>query len=230
MSTDTRNRLLEGTIEALRTQGIAGVSARTIAAAAGVNQALIFYHFGSVDELLAAATLRSTEEQVALYRERFAKVRSLRELQHVGREVRVREREAGNVAILGQLLAGAQTNAVFAAATRDALRLWIVEIQDVLNRVLAGSVLGEIADVPGLAHALSASFIGMELMAVVDPDGDDLAAAALDDLGLLAERLDRMSPVTQRALRGAVRRTARKGRAAGKSAGEGAEPDSPDAG
>jgi AcrR family transcriptional regulator len=224
MSTDTRNRLLEGTIEALRTQGIAGVSARNIAAAAGVNQALVFYHFGSVDELLAAATLRSTEEQVALYRERFAEVRSLRELQSVGREVRVGEREAGNVAVLGQLLAGAQTNPVFAAATRDALRLWIVEIEDVLDRVLADSVLADVADVPGLARVLSASFIGMELMAVVDPDGDDLAAAALDQLGRLAERLDELGPVTQRALRGAVRRTARKGRGAGGTPGRGGKP------
>ena len=55
MTSDTRDRLLQGTIDALRTQGIAGVSARTIAAAAGVNQALVFYHFGSVDELLAVA-------------------------------------------------------------------------------------------------------------------------------------------------------------------------------
>lgn len=226
MSPDTRDRLLAGTIDALRAHGITGVSARTIAAAAGVNQALIFYHFGSVDELLAAATLRSTEQQVATYRERFAQVRSLRELQQVGRELRVREREAGNVAVLGQLLAGAQTNAVFAAATRDALRLWITEIEEVLNRVLAGSVLAEIADAPGLAHALSASFIGMELMAAVDPAGDETAAAALDDLGLLAERLDELGPVTQRALRGAVRRTAKKGRGADKASGGSAKPGS----
>jgi AcrR family transcriptional regulator len=224
MSTDTRNRLLEGTIEALHAHGIAGVSARTIAAAAGVNQALIFYHFGSVDDLLAAATVRSTEEQVALYRERFAQVRSLRELQSVGREVRVRERAAGHVAILGQLLAGAQTNPVYATATRDALQLWIVEIEEVLGRVLSDSVLADVADVPGLARALSASFIGMELMAVVDPDGDALAAAALDQLGGLAERLDEVGPVTQRALRGAVRRTARKGRSAGEVPGRGDKP------
>ena len=47
---DTRTRLLDGALETLRTRGIAGVSARTIAAAAGVNQALVFYHFGGVDE------------------------------------------------------------------------------------------------------------------------------------------------------------------------------------
>ena len=214
MSADTRDRLLEGTIDALRAQGIAGISARNIAAAAGVNQALIFYHFGSVDELLAAAALRSTEAQVTQYRERFAQVRSLRELQDLGRVLRADEREAGNFAVLGQLLAAAQTNPVFAATTRDALRLWIVEIEQVLDRVLAGSVLGDVADTPGLAHALSASFIGLELMAVVDPEGDDQASDALDQLGMLAERLDGLGTVAKRAIRGAVRRTARKGQAA----------------
>ena len=210
MSSDTRRRLLEGTIDALRAHGVAGVSARSIAAAAGVNQALIFYYFGSVDALLADATLRATEEQVARFRGRFAQVQSLRELQQVGRELRVQEREAGNFALLGQLLAAAQTNVVFAAATRDALRLWIAEIEQVLDRVLAGSVLAEVADVPGLAHALSASFIGMELMAAVDPEGDARAADTLERLGVLAGRLDDLGSATRRAVRGAVRRTARK--------------------
>jgi AcrR family transcriptional regulator len=209
---DTRKRLLDGTIDALRTLGIAGVSARTIAAAAGANQALIFYYFGSVDELLAAATVQSAEELVAQYRERFARVESFRELQDVGREVRAHERDAGNFAVLGQLLAAAQTNPAFAEATRDALRLWIAEIERVLERVLAGSALAEVASAPGLAHALSASFIGMELMAAVDPEGDALAADALDRLGALAERLDEAGPVMRRAVRGTVRKSVRKRR------------------
>jgi AcrR family transcriptional regulator len=214
MSTDTRDRLLQGTIEALRTQGIAGVSARTIAAAAGVNQALVFYHFGSVDELLAAAAMWSTEHQVAEHRERFGQVRSLRELHRVGRELHTRDSEDGTVTILGQMLAGAQTNPAFATATRDALALWTTEIEQVLTRVLADSPLGAASDVPGLARALTASFIGMELLAAVDPDGDQAAFRALDQLGALLEYLDDLGPATRtaarRAVRGAVRRSSRR--------------------
>ncbi|WP_194897950.1 TetR/AcrR family transcriptional regulator [Catenulispora pinisilvae] len=210
MSTDTRDRLLHGTIEALRTQGIAGVSARTIAAAAGVNQALVFYHFGSVDELLAAAAIWSTEQQVAGYRERFGRVRTLRELQRVGRELHLRESANGNVTVLGQMLAGAQTNPAFAAATRDALGLWTVEIEQVLTRVLADSPLGEVADVPGLARAVAASFIGMELLAAVDPEGDQAAFRALDQLGALLEYLDDLGPAARVAARRAVRTAVRR--------------------
>jgi AcrR family transcriptional regulator len=215
MSSDTRDRLLQGAIDALRTQGIAGVSARTIAAAAGVNQALVFYHFGSVDELVAAAAMWSAEREVADYRERFERVRSLRELQKIGREMNVRglgpaERAASNVTVLGQMLAGAQTNPALAAATRDALALWTAEIERVLNRVLADSPLGEVADVPGLARAVSASFIGMELLAAVDPDGDRAAFRALDQLGALLEYLDDLGPAARVAARRAVRTAVRR--------------------
>ena len=210
MSSDTRDRLLQGAIDALRTHGIAGVSARAIAAAAGVNQALVFYHFGSVDELVAAAAMWSTEREVAGYRERFEQVRSLRELQRVGRDLHAREKAAGNVTVLGQMLAGAQTNPALAAATRDALALWTVEIERVLSRVLADSPLGEVADVPGLARAVSASFIGMELLAAVDPDGDKAAFRALDQLGALLEYLDDLGPAARVAARRAVRTAVRR--------------------
>ena len=71
---DTRDILVESAIATLQTRGMTGTSARTIAAAAGVNQALIFYHFGGMDDLLAEACRRSTERRVAHYRERFAGV------------------------------------------------------------------------------------------------------------------------------------------------------------
>jgi AcrR family transcriptional regulator len=210
MTTETRTRLLQGAVDALRSQGIAGVSARTIAAAAGVNQALVFYHFGSVDELVAAAALWSTEQRVAECRGRFQQVRSLRGLLAVGRELRAKDPAAGEVAVLGQVLAGAQTNPALCAATREALGLWVTEIEQVLTRVLAGSALGEVADVPGLARAVAASFVGMELTAVVDPDGDEAAFRALDQLGAVLECLDDLGPATRRDVRLTVRRSVRK--------------------
>ena len=54
-STDNRAALIDGAIEALREVGFAGASAREIARRSGCNQALVFYHFGSVNELLLAA-------------------------------------------------------------------------------------------------------------------------------------------------------------------------------
>lgn len=210
MSADTRTKLMDGAIQALKTQGIAGVSARNIAAAAGANQALVFYHFGSVDELLTAACLHSTEQEVAAYRDRFAAVTSLRELQTVGRAMNAEAREAGNVAVLAQLLAGAQTNPGIAAATRVALNLWVGEIETTLERLLADSPISEIAEVSGLARAISASFIGLELYEGVDHEGVEKAFDAIDQLGAVIEYFDSLGPTARRAVRAAVRRTVKK--------------------
>jgi AcrR family transcriptional regulator len=206
---DTRQRLLDGALAAIREHGIAGVSARTIAAAAGANQALIFYHFGSVDELLAAACTAGTAARVQHYAQRFAEVRSLRELLDVGRALHAEEEKLGNVSMLAQLLAGAQSDKRLAAPVAGALQLWIDEIESVLGRVLAGSPLADITDLPGLARAISAAFIGIELYQGVDAAGAAHALAALDQLAAVVEVVDELGPVTRRALRAKVNRAHR---------------------
>ena len=135
---DTRTRLLDGALETLRTKGIARVSARTIAAAAGVNQALVFCHFGSVDELLAAACTYGAQQRLASYASRLDAVRSLSDLLAVGLELHRQERAHGNVIVLAQMLAGAQSEPRLGPATAQALELWISGIEAVLRRVLAG--------------------------------------------------------------------------------------------
>ncbi|MFF4508705.1 TetR/AcrR family transcriptional regulator [Streptomyces sp. NPDC001401] len=209
-SQETKAKLLEGALRTLTEQGIAKVSARTIATAAGVNQALVFYHFGSVDELLAAACRYGAEQSVARYREQFAAVTSLSELLAVGREMHEAERAGGHVALLGQLLAGAQTHATLGPATAAGLDLWIVEIEKVLRRVLADTPLGEFADPSGLARAVAAAFVGIELYEGVDAVGASAALDALEQLGVVAGVLEELGPVAQRAVRHRVRRRGRR--------------------
>jgi AcrR family transcriptional regulator len=205
---DTRGKLIDGAIETLRTRGIAGTSARVIAAAAGVNQALVFYHFGTVDSLVDVACRESTANRVALYHDRFAAVGSLRDLLALGRELNVAERDAGNVAVLGQVLAGAQQDPNLAAAARYSLRLWVAEIETVLRRVLADSPVAELTDAAGLAPAVAAAFIGIELYEGVDPDAAASALNTLEALSALAEVLDDLGPVARLALRARLRRGA----------------------
>ncbi|KUM73008.1 TetR/AcrR family transcriptional regulator [Streptomyces griseorubiginosus] len=207
---ETKTKLLEGALRTLTEQGIAKTSARTVAAAAGVNQALVFYHFGSVDELLAAACHYGAERTVARYRERLAAVTSLSELLVVGRQVHEEERAGGHVALLGQLLAGAQTHATLGPATAAGLRLWITEIEHVLTRLLAATPFGEFTDPAGLARAVAASFVGIELYEGVDAPGATAALDALEHLGALVAALEALGPVAQRAVRHHLRRTSQR--------------------
>ncbi len=207
----TRNRLLTGALTCLLDQGITKASARTIAATAGVNQALVFYHFGSVDALLAAACQQAAEQRVARYRERLAGVTSLADLLDVGREIHAAEHADGNVAVLAQLLAGAQASPELGPATAAGLRLWIDELEFVLDRVLDGTPLGGLVDAPGLARAVAASFIGLELYDGVDPAGSARAFTALDQLAALAALLDDPNPVVRRAVTAALRHGLKQG-------------------
>lgn len=149
MSAATKEKLLEGALRTLAEQGIAKASARTIATTAGVGQGLIFYHFGSVDELLAAACRFGAEQRVARYRDRLAALGSLTELLEFARAMHEEERAAGNVALLGQLLAAGQSSPVLAAATADGLGLWIEELEKVLTRLLAATPLEGTRTRPG---------------------------------------------------------------------------------
>lgn len=207
--TDTKTKLLDGALRTLTEHGIAGTSARTIAAAAGVNQALVFYHYGSVDELLAAACRHGAEQRVALYRDRLAEVNDLSELLALARDLHTAEKAAGHLNVLGQLLAGAQTQPTLATATVAGLSLWTEELEHVLARVMADSPLSEFVDTRGLAKAIAAGFVGLELYEGVDPEGSEHALAALEDLAALAGVLDELGPMLQRAVRARLRRSRR---------------------
>jgi AcrR family transcriptional regulator len=208
-SVDTRRKLMDGAIETLQARGIAGTSARAIAATSGVNQALIFYHFGSVEDLVDIACREATAERVTLYRPRFATAGSLRELLQIGREIRQTERDSGGSVALAQVLAGAQQDMRLAATARDALAMWIAEVEAALGRIIARTPIADLADPAGLAQGVAAAFIGIVLYGGVNPAGASSALDTFEQLAVLSDVIDDLGPVARRALRAHVRRTAR---------------------
>jgi AcrR family transcriptional regulator len=54
----TRLALLDAAEELLITKGVAGITTRKVAEQAGVNQALVHYHFGTIEQLLLAVLER----------------------------------------------------------------------------------------------------------------------------------------------------------------------------
>ena len=112
----TKERIVAAALETLRTAGIAGASARAIARTGGFNQALIFYHFGSVEDLYLAACDELSARRVAQYTARIAGVTTLRELVEVATELHREDTAEGHIAVLSQLLAGSVTIASAAGA------------------------------------------------------------------------------------------------------------------
>ena len=65
-SSDARDRLLDAAERLLAAEGGAALTTRRIAAEAGVNHGLVHYHFGTVDDLVAALAERFAGRLVAL--------------------------------------------------------------------------------------------------------------------------------------------------------------------
>lgn len=202
----TRDKLLEAAALALAEDGVAGVSARTLAARADVNQALVFYHFGSVSGLLDAAVRRSVDVAVESYHERFAEVSSLAELLSVGRDLHAAEMRAGNVQQMAQVMAGAMRDETLARAGRYAMDRWTAEVEAVLTRVLKPTPLHGLVDPRGLGRAVAAGFIGLELYEGVDPDAAADAMDALEAIGALVSALEGLPPMAVRAVRSRARK------------------------
>jgi AcrR family transcriptional regulator len=192
---DTRTRILDAALAALRADGIAGVSARSIARHGEFNQALIFYHFGSVEGLLVAVARSESERRSLLYAEALREVGSLSELVAVARRLHDEEFQAGTVAALTQMLAGAVGSEDLSRGIREALDPWTSLVGETIARLLGDTPYAELLPAADLTAAVAALFLGIELLTGIDPDaaggslfGTMEAVAAVVD-GLLGSRL-----------------------------------------
>src|SRR5437868_5766212 len=102
-SSATRNRMLDAALETLRRDGFARTSARAIARTGNFNQALIFYHFGSVNDLLLAALDGISRERMLRYQEVLPEASGLVELARLARQLYLEDVDSGHSTVLAEL-------------------------------------------------------------------------------------------------------------------------------
>jgi len=201
---DTRRRIITAALETVRESGITGTSARAIAATGGFNQALIFYHFGSVTNLLTEAARASSAARVAAYRGMTDDVTSLSSLVDVARRLHDEAGRDGSVAVLTQLMAGAAADPEMGQAILAGFEGWIDLVEDALDMALRGQPIAEALPAREAAYSISALFLGIELMARLDPDKSE-APAVFDALHHLAEIIESMPALMGRFIKGPKR-------------------------
>lgn len=185
----TRGALIAGAIEALREVGFAGASAREIAGRAECNQALVFYHFGSVNELLLAALDDVSGRRLAAYTGIVEQATTLTELIDSARAIFSDDLDAGHVAVLVEMITGAQSTPGLGEQVAARLAPWRDFAESAVRQALTGSPLALVLPAKEIAHAVVAGFLGLELLASLD--GDRAAALALFDRArLVAGMLD----------------------------------------
>jgi len=181
----TRDRIIDAVLRTVRDEGLVGTSVRHIARTGGFNQALIFYHFGSVDELLLAALERANERRIECFRERLEAVGSLTDLVRVAVDLHTRaDSDECNHSALSAIVAGWSTNNEHGPRVLEILRPWDELVTGALRRSLEGTPFAQLATCEHLAHAVSALFLGIELLSRLEGDGGQAAAglfASLED-------------------------------------------------
>ncbi len=189
----TKDRIMDAAIETLKADGITGTSARAIAGRGDFNQALIFYHFGSVNNLLIQAALRNSKSQVERYGREAQGISSLADLVGLARRLHGDDLQEGSVAVVTQMMAGAANDPDMAEAMLDAFQRWIQVVEDGLGDALEGSPLAAMLPKREAAYAISAMFLGIQLMTRLDPDRSE-ADSLFDMMDNMASMFEGLFP------------------------------------
>ncbi|MFH8368812.1 TetR/AcrR family transcriptional regulator [Streptomyces sp. NPDC018031] len=167
---DTKDRLIEAATAVLRQHGYSGTSARTIAKAAGVNSALVFYHFGGVDPLLLAALDRSSAERMALHSATIKDVRTLEELAEAATRIYRDDLEGGHITLFTELVAAAVAKPELREEVSRRAEPWLEFVETTLDRVIGGTPLARLTPPRDLANAAITFYLGVNLFTVLDTD------------------------------------------------------------
>jgi AcrR family transcriptional regulator len=167
----TRGALVEAAIETLREEGFAGTSARAIARRAGCNQALVFYHFGTVANLLVAALDETSERRMTSYRDAVEGATGMPELVDTAATIFREDLEAGHMTVLAELMAGASSTPGLGAEVSARIAPWVDFTESAVRAGLASTPLAEVVPAADVAYVVVALFLGMEMLTHLDGNG-----------------------------------------------------------
>jgi AcrR family transcriptional regulator len=197
-SADVRAALVSAAIDALRETGYAGASAREIASRSGCSQALVFYHFGTVNELLLAALDEVSSRRMAAYRGLLADATSATALAAAARRIFTADLDAGYVRVLVEMITAAHAVPGLGDQVAERLQPWRELTEQAVRSALGRSAAAKLLPPADAARALVAGFLGLELLASLDNDRA-AALALVDRAASLARLLDVLSGLRLRA-------------------------------
>ena len=183
----TRERIVAAALKTLKDKGFAGATSRAIARAGSFNQALIYYHFGSVDDLLLAALDTTSAERLERYREEVDKAQTAEQLAEIAARVYKEDRDGGHMTVVSQMIAGSVARPELAPEMLARMEPWIELCEDALKKALAQTPAAEVVPFRDLAYALVTFYLGLNLLTHLDEDRERTEA--------LVARLQLLAPL-----------------------------------
>ena len=191
---DTRQRILEAAYQRLAREGYAALSVREIARDAGVNFALINYHFETKDKLVIAvldeANRRLLDRQERMYRapggyaDKWAQARRFFE----------NDLASGFVRVLMELYAASMSNESLRNEFRPRLAAWYELVAQATREAVQEHGLDLPFDADVIACWICNFWMGMELATLTGILPQELHTRSLEAMETLLRRLDAGKP------------------------------------
>ncbi len=161
---NVKSRLIEAAVVVLARDGFAHASARAIATEAGGVNGLIFYHFGSMDLLLAATARTLTQRGIERLRQGLGGDQASTEWPaRLGDVIRSEAAGEDGRAVM-ELLVGSRTSPILAGEVRAAIDHALAFATEQIRNVLSDSPLAQVVPVELLAELAGAAFLGLEVL------------------------------------------------------------------
>jgi AcrR family transcriptional regulator len=183
-SKDAKALLIEAATASLKEEGFAGTSARAVARRAGVNSALLFYYFGSLNDLLLAALDKSASKRMARYREAVNAAETPNQLATVAKDIYTEDLEGGHITLFSELIAASLSHPELGPEIMTRAEPWVQFVEETFDQVFGKGALGDLIPGKDLAYAVIAFYLGINLLTQLEDD-----RSRIDSLFDVAQRL-----------------------------------------
>jgi AcrR family transcriptional regulator len=166
----TRERIVEATVELMAEIGIDRVRTRAIAERAGVNPALVHYHFGSIAALVMEAAEHALLQELGPSIDVFVSAPTVQEgITAMLEWIEQRGRRTPGATILAEAMVKATRDPAFRRWTKRASRRFRSIILERLRTARANQEIDPTLDIEATAVLLAAALDGLLFHYLVDP-------------------------------------------------------------
>jgi len=165
----TRERIVRATVELMAEIGIDRVRTRAIAERAGVNQALVHYHFGSISALVMEAAEHALIQELGPSIDALGSGNTMRDgIKALLEWIEQEGRGTPGSTILAEAMVKATRDPAFRRWTRNASRRFRALILERLEAARANGEIDPALDLQATAVLLAAAFDGLLFHRLVD--------------------------------------------------------------
>jgi AcrR family transcriptional regulator len=195
-ASDTKTKILEAAFRQLAKEGYAALSLREIGKEAGVNHALINYHFRTKDQLVIAVLDEANRHLLERQRGMYAQPGGFAHKWAQARQFYKSDLASGFVRVQAELWAASLSNPGLRATFLPRLQAWKQVVLGAVRDALATLEAHDVAmprpyNAEVIATWISEFWLGMEFADLLDPKGERTKhEAALDAMQVLLEDLD----------------------------------------